>query len=105
MVESVRIAEKALGRIEYGLSAAETKSRTFRRSLFVVENIRAGDPFTERNVRSIRPGYGLHTRHLAEILGREAVRDLERGTPLAWDMVGGQYDFNSGTRRSARVAG
>jgi pseudaminic acid synthase len=105
MVESIRIAEKALGRVEYGLSAAETKSRAFRRSLFVVENIRAGDPFTEQNVRSIRPGYGLHTRHFGEVLGRAAARDIERGTPLAWDMIGGPLVFDSGTRRSARAAG
>lgn len=88
MVDAVRIAEKALGRIDYGLSAAETNSRAFRRSLFVVENIRAGETFSEQNVRSIRPGYGLHTRYLEEVLGRVAARDIERGTPLAWEMIG-----------------
>ena len=88
MVEAVRIAEKALGRIDYGLTAAETNSRALRRSLFVVENIRAGEMFTEQNVRSIRPSYGLHTRYLEEVLGRVAVRDVERGTPLSWEMIG-----------------
>jgi pseudaminic acid synthase len=106
MVQSVRITEKALGRIEYGLSVAEKQSRAFRRSLFVVQNIRAGDPFTEENVRSIRPGYGLPTRHLKEVLGRAAAHDIERGTPLAWNMVGGQYLCDdSDARRSARAAG
>ena len=88
MVQSIRVAEQALGTVHYGLSAAETKSRAFRRSLFVVKNIQAGETFTNENIRSIRPGQGLHTRHLPEILGRVAARDIARGTPLAWDMVG-----------------
>jgi len=89
MVAAIRVAEKALGRIHYGLSAAEAKSRAFRRSLFVVNDVKAGEPLTDDNVRSIRPGHGLHTRHLPAVLGRVAARDLDRGTPLAWDMVGG----------------
>jgi pseudaminic acid synthase len=88
MVDGVRAAEKALGSVSYGLAQHELKSRTLRRSLFVVENIKAGEAFTVKNVRSIRPGYGLHTRHLEEILGCRAVRDVERGTPLVWEMVG-----------------
>ena len=105
MVEGIRIAEKALGRVNYGLTSAENKSRAFRRSLFAVEKIRAGEPFTKRNVRSIRPGLGLHTRHLEEVLGRTAARDIARGMPLAWDMVGDKYVPDSDARRSARVAG
>lgn len=88
MVDGVRVAETVMGRVDYGLTAAEVKSRAFRRSLFVVDNVRAGEFFTEHNVRSIRPGNGLHTRHLDEVLGRTATRDIERGTPLNWDMVG-----------------
>ncbi len=88
MVDAVRTTEKALGRVDYGLTAAETKSSAFRRSLFVVENVRAGETFTRQNVRSIRPGYGLHTRHLEEVLGRKAASDIERGTPLTWDVIG-----------------
>jgi pseudaminic acid synthase len=88
MVDGVRVAESALGSIDYSLSAAEEKSRAFRRSLFVVEDIAAGELFTERNVRSIRPGYGLHPRYLEEVLGRAATRDVERGTPLDWNLVG-----------------
>jgi N-acetylneuraminate synthase len=107
MVEGVRIAERALGRVDYGLSAAEIKSRAFRRSLFVVENILAGESFTQKNVRSIRPSYGLHTRHLEEVLGRTALRDIERGTPLAWEMIGMKCEpaLEAGPRRSARAAG
>jgi pseudaminic acid synthase len=88
MVEGVRIAEKSLGRIYYGLSPAETKSRGFRRSLFVIKDVRAGETFTTENVRSVRPAYGLHTRHLQEVLGRTATRDVPRGTPLAWELIG-----------------
>jgi sialic acid synthase SpsE len=57
--------------------------------LFVVENVKSGEPFTAHNIRSIRPGCGLHSRHLREIVGRRAARDIPRGTALAWDMVGG----------------
>ena len=87
MVEAVRTAERALGEVHFGVSENEEASRAFRRSLFVVEDVKRGETFTEGNVRSIRPGYGLHTRHLGEVLGKRAVRDIERGTPLSWDLV------------------
>jgi pseudaminic acid synthase len=61
----------------------------FRRSLYVVENIAAGETFTERNVRSIRPGYGLPPKYLPDVIGRPALRALSRGTPLSWDAVRG----------------
>jgi N-acetylneuraminate synthase len=86
-VEAVRNAERALGAVHYGVSEGEAASRIFRRSLFVVRDVKAGEPFTAANVRSIRPGHGLHTRHLGEILGRLAARDIEAGTPLSWEMV------------------
>jgi pseudaminic acid synthase len=87
MVEAVRTAEKALGEAHFGVSGKEEASKVFRRSLFVVENVKQGEMFTEANVRSIRPGHGLHTRHLGEVLGKCAMRDIERGTPLSWDLV------------------
>jgi pseudaminic acid synthase len=87
MVEAVRTAEKALGEVHFGLSDKEEASRVFRRSLFVVEDVKRGEMFTAENVRSIRPGYGLHTRHLNQVLGKRAIRDIERGTPLSWDLV------------------
>ena len=87
MVHAVRTAEKALGEVHFGLGASEEKSRAFRRSLFVTADVRQGEAFTDRNVRSIRPGHGLHTRHLPEVLGRRATRDIERGTPLSWELV------------------
>jgi len=90
MAEAVRMAEKAVGQIHFGLSPKEASSRVFRRSLFVVQDLKAGATFTAENVRSIRPGHGLHTRHLEEVLGRRASRDIERGTPLSWDLVSQQ---------------
>ncbi|MFZ5775049.1 MAG: pseudaminic acid synthase [Thermodesulfobacteriota bacterium] len=89
MVNAVREAEQALGRVSYDLTEAEQKSRAFRRSLFAVADIRAGELLTPQNVRSIRPGHGLAPKHLASVLGRRASRDIGRGTPLAWELVGG----------------
>lgn len=87
MVHDIRAVEKALGQVNYTLTEKEKNSIVFRRSLFVVENIRAGDVFTEKNVRSIRPGHGLPPRYLENILGRAAKRDIAMGTPLAWDHI------------------
>ncbi|MCC6906276.1 MAG: pseudaminic acid synthase [Anaerolineae bacterium] len=87
MVDAVRVAEQAMGRVYYGVSEQEASSRVFRRSLFVVRDMQAGEAFTLENVRSIRPGYGLHTRHLDEVLGRRAASDIMRGTPLRWELV------------------
>lgn len=88
MVSAVRTTERAMGQIDYGPVPSEQKSLIFRRSLFVVADIKAGEVFTPDNVRSIRPGHGLHTRHLGDVLGRRAARDVERGTPLTWDLLG-----------------
>jgi pseudaminic acid synthase len=87
MVDAVRAAEKSLGEVKFGLSSKDEASRVFRRSLFVVEDVKQGELFTPSNVRSIRPGHGLHTRHLAEVLGKRAARNTERGTPLSWELV------------------
>ena len=87
MVEAVRVAEKALGRVNYEVTEKEAASRVFRRSLFVVEDIKAGEIFTNKNVRSIRPSHGLAPKHLPNVLGRRATQDLVRGTPLSWKHV------------------
>lgn len=92
MVESVRTVEAALGHVHYGIEEREQVSRVFRRSLFVVQDVRAGEPFTPENVRSIRPGHGLHTRYLDMVIGQCAAQDIPRGTPLAWLHVAGQAD-------------
>lgn len=84
LVEDCRNAWQSLGRIDYARSEEERKSLVFRRSLYVVEDIEAGAELTSRNVRSIRPGYGLAPKHLLQVLGRRAGRALKRGTALAW---------------------
>jgi pseudaminic acid synthase len=88
LVDSVRIAEKALGQVNYQVTEREKASRIFRRSLFVVQDVKAGERFTEKNVRAIRPGNGLHPRYLDEVLGQRATQDIERGTPLRWEYFG-----------------
>jgi len=90
MVEGVRVAEKALGKVSYEVTEREAASRVFRRSLFVVKDMQAGEVFSTENVRSIRPGYGLHTRHVDQVLGRRAAVDLPSGTPLYWQLVSGE---------------
>ncbi len=87
MVTAVRTAEKALGDVFYGASVHEENSRVFRRSLFIVEDMKAGEAFTETNVRSIRPGYGLHIRYLDTVIGRRASQNIKRGTPFTWDLI------------------
>ena len=87
MVKAVREVEKALGDVCYELTEKMRKNRQFSRSLFIINNIKAGEVFTEKNVRSIRPGYGLHPRYLKKILGRRATQDIKRGTPLKWSLV------------------
>jgi len=87
MVKSVREVEKALGEVSYDLTEKMKKSREFSRSLFVVKDIKAGEVFTEENVRSIRPGYGLHPKYFKEILGKRTTQDIKKGTPLKWGIV------------------
>lgn len=89
MVEEIRTAEKALGGVFYGCAAGEKVSVRFRRSLFAVCDIAAGETITPQNVRVIRPGYGLAPKHYATVLGRKACRAIPRGTPLAWLMLEG----------------
>jgi pseudaminic acid synthase len=87
MVQAIRTVEKALGRVHYGMSPEEAKSRVFRRSLFVVEDMKTGELFTEKNVRSIRPGHGLSPKYLSDVLGRQAAQDIKRGSPLGWNLI------------------
>lgn len=82
MVNAIRDTEKALGAVTYQLSEKVEKNRKFARSLFIAENIKAGEVFTEENIRSVRPGYGLHPKYLTQVLGQKATKDLEMGEPL-----------------------
>lgn len=90
MVEAIRITEKAIGDVQYKVSEQEVASSVFRRSLFAVNDINKGEIYTIENLRSIRPGYGLHTRHLNHVLGKKASRNIKRGDPLSWDSIAGQ---------------
>jgi pseudaminic acid synthase len=87
LVENVRIAEKAVGNVHYGLTEDEKKSRVFRRSLFVVKDVKKGEIFSLENVRSIRPAYGLMPKHIVTVLGKKAKRNIRKGTPLDWDLI------------------
>ncbi len=86
MVEAVRRTEKVLGNVTYEVNSV---NRELARSLYVVEDIKKGEIFTEKNIRSIRPNYGLHTRYYPAILGKKATQDLERGTALAFEHIEG----------------
>lgn len=87
VIESER-AFLAMGKVNYILSEKEQKSLQYKRSLYVVEPMKAGESFSEKNVRSIRPSNGLHTRYYEEILGKTATQDIEAGTALSWELVG-----------------
>lgn len=85
MVEQVREVEQAMGTVCYGVTRQEESNACFRRSLFVVQDIAAGETLTPENIRSIRPAYGLKPKHYQEVLGRTAKRALKRGTPLSFE--------------------
>lgn len=87
MVTAIRTVELALGTARCAPGPSDAPNRVFRRSLFVVADVRRGERFSTANVRSIRPADGLAPRHLTEIIGKRATRDLTRGTPLSWDLV------------------
>ncbi len=88
LVEDTKAAWAALGQVNYDLLGSERGSLLFRRSLYVTADVKAGEVLTRANIRSVRPGNGLAPAHFEEALGRTAVRDLARGEPLAWDMMG-----------------
>jgi pseudaminic acid synthase len=87
MVDEVRAAQKAIGEKPYSYGEDELYGRGFRRSLYVSRDIKSGEEFTQENLRSVRPGNGLHTRYYYEILGRKASCDIEMGTPMKWELV------------------
>jgi pseudaminic acid synthase len=87
MVASVRDAEKSIGKVDYTLTEKQEKSREFSRSLYVVKDAKAGDLVTEENVRSIRPGYGMHPKYLPEILSKRFAKDVIKGERLTWDIL------------------
>ncbi len=88
LVQETERAWQALGQISYGPTQAEKKSLQYRRSLYVVENLKAGEVLTQANVRAIRPGLGLPTKYLGIVLGRTVKQNVSRGTALAWELLG-----------------
>lgn len=87
MVDSIRIVEKSLGKINFNLTNKTIKSRNSRRSLFVVKDIKKGDKITPDNIRSIRPGNGMEPKYYEEVLGKTFKRDIKKGIPLDWNMI------------------
>lgn len=87
MVKAVREAESAIGVVDYNLTPKQLKGRDFSRSLYVVEDIKEGELVSENNVRSIRPGFGLHPKFYREILGKRVKMDLSKGTALSLDLL------------------
>lgn len=87
MVDEIRIVEKALGKVTYELTEQQKRSREDGRSLFVVKDVKEGEVFTEENIRSIRPNFGLHTMYYEDVLGKKAKKDIAKGTPLAWEII------------------
>jgi pseudaminic acid synthase len=87
MVDSVRAAEKAIGKVNYSLTRSQNSGVAVGRSLYVVKDIKEGEHFTEENIRSIRPHFGLHPKHYEEIIGKKAKFNLEKGDALKWDMI------------------
>ena len=90
MIKAIREVEKAIGEVSYELTEKTQKSREFARSLFVVRNIKAGETLTEENARSIRPGHGMHPKYLNSVLGKKVIKDIKKGTPLSWHLIGGE---------------
>ena len=87
MVQSIRNIEKAIGKVSYDLTEKQEKSRAFSRSLFIVKDIKEGEVFTEKNIKSIRPGFGLHPKYINDIIGKVCRENLSKGTPLKWEYV------------------
>jgi len=87
MVKAVRVAESMIGKVDYEMTEKKKKSRQFSRSLFIVEDVKEGDILTEKNIRSIRPGYGLHPKHYVDVLGKTFINSYDKGEPLSLDMI------------------
>lgn len=87
MVDAVRDTEKLMGKVTYDLSAKSLKSREFSRSLFIAQDVKAGEILTAQNVRSVRPGFGMAPKYLKEVLGKTFKKNASKGTPLAWELI------------------
>lgn len=88
LVEETQRAWKALGKVQYGPTEAEKKSLVFRRSLYIAEDVKAGEILTKKNLRSVRPGLGLPAKYYETLLGKRVIKDAKKGTPSSWDLIG-----------------
>lgn len=88
LVQECRRAKDALGKIHYGATNREVASRRYRRSLYIAEDMVKGEIFTEKNIRSVRPGIGLEPKYLAHFIGRSISKNAKKGTPVTWDKLG-----------------
>lgn len=95
LVDECHRAKDALGQVYYGATEKELASRRYRRSLYIAEDIRAGERFTAQNLRSVRPGLGLAPKYLPQFLGKTAACDLKKGTALSWQHLNGNFDAGS----------
>jgi len=87
MVKAVRVAESMKGKIDYEMTEKKKKSKQFSRSLFIVKDVKEGEEITRENVRSIRPGFGIHPKYFTEIIGKQFKIDLEKGTPMSFEII------------------
>ena len=87
LVKETERAWRSYGTVSYGATKAEEKSLKYRRSLYITHDIKAGDVLTKKNLRAIRPGYGLETKYLEELLGKTVVKDVTMGTPVDWGLI------------------
>jgi N-acetylneuraminate synthase len=88
LLEETKRAWQALGQITYGPMETEKKSMIFRRSLYITKDLKSGDVLTRENVRSIRPGHGLSPKYLDVVLGKKVRKNVQKGTPVGWDLLG-----------------
>jgi pseudaminic acid synthase len=87
MVDAIRLTEKMIGEVDYKMSKSKKKSREFSRSLFIIKDVKKGEIISNENIRSIRPGFGLHPKELANIIGKKFSENQEKGTPISWNMI------------------
>ena len=91
MVKAIRDTEKLIGKTDYIMTDKKVKSRQFARSLYVVKDINEGEKFNTENIKSIRPGYGLHPKYLDNIIDKICTKNVERGTALTWDLINHEF--------------
>ena len=87
MVANIRITEKAIGTKHFEMSEGEIAIKKYRKSLFVVKDVQAGETFNTDNIRSIRPGDGMHPRYYADVMNKKAKKSIAKGTPMSWDLI------------------